>query len=109
MLTVKRCRACGRNIVFIRTDAGKAMPCDYIGVAYTPMPDGPDVFYTEDGRQHRGRLSVPGYGARIAYRPHWATCPQAGRFKAARRLVKTAREQKAAAPAECEQTKLPGA
>lgn len=100
MLTVRKCRACGRNIVFIRTESGKAMPCDYAAIAYTPLHDGPDVFYTADGKQHRGRVSTPVIGANIGYRPHWATCPAAGRFKAAQRLVKNQRAQKAAAAME---------
>lgn len=53
------CKGCGRQIEWIKTEAGKQMPVD---------PDLVTVVL-KDGRVVRG------------YRPHWATCPNAEQFR----------------------------
>ncbi|MGE5585779.1 MAG: hypothetical protein ACM309_09680 [Bacillota bacterium] len=53
------CKGCGREIKWLRTEAGKQMPVD---------PEPVTVVLT-DGRVFRG------------YRPHWATCPKAEQFR----------------------------
>lgn len=75
------CRGCGAPIVWIKTPAGKAMPCDPAPVYYKATPDGKDKVVTTRGEVVSCEI-VPGANATDAgYRPHWATCPQAGRFK----------------------------
>lgn len=53
------CKGCGKEIEWIRTEAGKQMPVD---------PD-PVTVVLKDGRVVRG------------YIPHWATCEKAQEFK----------------------------
>ena len=75
------CRGCGAPIVWIKTPAGKAMPCDPAPVYYKAAPGGKDKIVTTRGEVVSCEI-VPGAEATDAgYRPHWATCPQAGQFK----------------------------
>lgn len=75
------CRGCGASIVWIKTPTGKAMPCDPAPVYYKATPDGKDKVVTTRGEVVSCEI-VPGANATDAgYRPHWATCPQADRFK----------------------------
>ena len=75
------CRGCGAPIVWIKTPAGKAIPCDPAPVYYKATPNGKDKVVTNRGEVVSCEI-VPGADATDAgYRPHWATCPQAGRFK----------------------------
>lgn len=55
------CRGCGAPIVWIKTPAGKAMPCDPAPVYYKATPDGA-------GRQGQGRHH-PGRGRELRDRP----------------------------------------
>lgn len=43
------CRGCGAPIVWIKTPAGKAMPCDPAPVYYKATPDGKDKIVTTRG------------------------------------------------------------
>ena len=71
----------GAPIVWIKTPAGKAMPCDPAPVYYKAAPGGKDKIVTTRGEVVSCKI-VPGAEATDAgYRPHWATCPQAGQFK----------------------------
>lgn len=59
----------------------KAMPCDPAPVYYKAAPGGKDKIVTTRGEVVSCEI-VPGAEATDAgYRPHWATCPQAGQFK----------------------------
>lgn len=53
------CKSCNAPLVWLRTAAGKAMPCDPALV----------TIVTDDGRTVRGRM------------PHWSTCPTAARHR----------------------------
>lgn len=56
---MSKCKGCGAEIVWIKTPAGKAMPCDPNKV----------TIVTERGATVTG------------YIPHWATCTAAKSFK----------------------------
>ena len=71
------CRGCGASIVWIKTKSGKSMPCDAEPVHY--VPGGKDRAVTASGNVVSCEI-VSG-GGEIGYRPHWATCPNAKRFK----------------------------
>ena len=43
------CRGCGAPIVWIKTPAGKAMPCDPAPVYYKAAPGGKDKIVTTRG------------------------------------------------------------
>ena len=74
------CRGCGASIVWIKTKSGKSMPCDAEPVHY--VPGGKDRAVTTSGNVVSCEI-VSG-GGEIGYRPHWATCPNAKRFKSGR-------------------------
>lgn len=74
------CRGCGKQIIWTRTAAGKAMPCDPQLVSFTPG-GGPETFITPYGKTERGRRSQEG---QQGYVPHWVTCPHWKQFKKAR-------------------------
>lgn len=59
---MSKCKGCGAEIVWIKTPAGKAMPCDPNKV----------IIVTDEGETVAG------------YTPHWASCPAAKRFKQAK-------------------------
>lgn len=64
------CRGCGAPIVWIKTPAGKAMPCDPAPVYYKATPDGKDKVVTTRGEVVSCEI-VPGANATDAgYRPH---------------------------------------
>lgn len=82
-----RCRGCGAEIAFIKTEKGKSMPVDPEAVYF--IPDcGCSVFVMADGSTRRGRVAdeeekategVPG-GPEIGYRSHFSSCPAADQF-----------------------------
>lgn len=60
------CKGCGRVILWVLTDKGKMMPLD---------PDPEKRFVLDHNAPDRVG------GIYDTYMPHWATCPQAERFK----------------------------
>ena len=77
------CRECGKPLIFIRTRAGKNMPCEAEPVLYWPDADGPLLFYQRDGSYERGTLAGhPAVPQESGYVPHWGRCPGRRRDKA---------------------------
>lgn len=77
-----KCRACGAEIVFIQTKAGKNMPCNPPLIPYWENKGGPVKLVTIDGRvvsceTSGDRDSVSGYGRES----HFASCPMASFFR----------------------------
>lgn len=69
------CRECGKPLIFIRTRAGKNMPCEAEPVLYWPDADGPLLFYQRDGSYERGTLQGhPAVPQGSGYVPHWGRC-----------------------------------
>lgn len=79
---VGTCRGCGATIRWIRTTAGKAMPCDRDPVFYkvkigsskkvvTPYGDVISCEIVENKKEADGQ----------GYNPHWSTCPNARDFR----------------------------
>lgn len=76
------CRGCGAPIVFIRTQAGKSMPCDAEPVTYWQEPGGPHKIVTPNGEVRSARLEGDLQQATgIGYVSHFATCPAADKFR----------------------------
>ena len=78
---VTPCRGCGRDIAFIKTQAGKSMPVDPDPVYFIAEDHGRNKYVMIDGTVHSGR--EPHYGdgeSRIGYISHFATCPEADKF-----------------------------
>jgi len=80
---MSQCRACGKEILFIRTVAGKSMPCDAEPIRFRPMSrfgtEQNENFVTPDGRVYRGVRDPE--GTELGYRSHWASCTNAKDFR----------------------------
>lgn len=72
------CKGCGREIRWVKTEAGRPMPVDAEGVHFI-AGGGPDTFITKEGKTLRGQRGRS--GTHYGYIPHWATCPMAGHFR----------------------------
>lgn len=75
------CRGCGKPILWIKTKAGKAMPCDPSPVAIDRWAGSTDKILTATGEVITGEITTVEAGNAFGYRPHWGTCPAAGKFK----------------------------
>ena len=73
--TITRCRYCGADIVFIRTRAGRLMPCDATVRTYWQQRGGRVKIVTPDGDVVSAELDGdPEHATGIGYIPHFATC-----------------------------------
>lgn len=82
---VTKCRGCNREIRFIKTVKGKTMPVDPDPVRVIPMLNG-KPYIRKDGVFVYGRIAGdadddPDSKAETAYVSHFATCPEADRFR----------------------------
>ncbi len=77
------CKACGAAIVWIKTPAGKALPCDAGQRYYVEKPlTGTKKIVTKNGEVIACEYTDDLQKANgVGYVPHWATCPQADNFK----------------------------
>ena len=77
-----KCKGCGAEIKWIKTMAGKSMPCDAEAVTYWEKVGAVGKIVTPNGEViscvFSGELSK---ATGIGYIPHWATCPAVGSFK----------------------------
>lgn len=76
---MSKCKYCGAEIEWIKTPAGKYMPCDAQKVEYTPNPVGSRTIITPRGEVVRGyfltdNLAGNPNNVRTGYIPHWVTC-----------------------------------
>lgn len=71
------CRECGKPLIFIRTRAGKNMPCEAEPVLYWPDDAGPLMFYQRDGSYERGQWLTSRSTAESGYVPHWGQAARA--------------------------------
>lgn len=77
-----KCRGCGAPIVFVKTAAGKSMPCNPGRVPFWAKQKGSKKIVTISGEvvscELEGqRTTVSGFG----YVSHFSTCPQANSFR----------------------------
>jgi hypothetical protein len=79
-----KCRSCGAEIGWIRTKAGKNMPVDAKPIPFVEWLEG-DTLVTEEGETFRAYPSVAlpadAKDVKFAYRSHFATCPQADKWR----------------------------
>ena len=77
-----KCRGCGQEIAFIKTEKGKTMPVNPEAMYFIPG-GGPNTYVMMDGKIQRGR--EPGKTEKdrswIGYISHFATCPERDRFR----------------------------
>ena len=81
-----QCAGCGARVVWIKTEAGKNMPCDPSFHNYKIDPTGKEKIVTPAGKVVTGITGVSpeeadGYG----YISHFATCRQAKNFRRGRK------------------------
>lgn len=76
------CRGCGAPIVWVKTTAGKSMPCDVEPVLYKERTGAPEKIVTPNGEVLNCDLDVePDEATGVGYISHFVTCPQAERFR----------------------------
>ena len=85
------CRACGAEILFIKTQKGKTMPVDAKSKWISTDPEG-IPFVLADGSVVKAKeVQCADYneaakaGYQIGYVSHFATCPQAASFRKPRK------------------------
>ena len=85
-----KCKGCGREIIFVRSVKGKMIPCDPGMITFYPdEKNGDQVYVDTEGRVVKGYPKEDGsfcggfgdWAARHGYISHFATCPQAERFR----------------------------
>lgn len=76
---MSRCKSCGAEIIWIKTAAGKSMPCDAKKISFRVDLQGDLVLLCPNGRVARGVFD-PG-SDKIGYTSHFATCPNATRHR----------------------------
>ena len=75
------CKACGAPILWIRTRAGKSMPCDVKPLSYVESQGAPQKIVTAAGDVLSCELVEEHKTNKRGYLPHWATCPNADSFR----------------------------
>lgn len=81
-MSSSQCRACGKSIVWMKTKAGKSMPCDARFYRYRADENGSQRILNHSGEIIKcelveGQENATGFG----YMPHFATCPNADNFR----------------------------
>lgn len=76
------CRSCGKPILWIRTRAGKSMPCDPKPINYKIRPGSSTKLVTPGGDVISCEpVSDPADGQGWGYVPHWSTCNAPDNFR----------------------------
>lgn len=79
---MSRCKSCGADIIWIKTNNGKSMPCDPDQVLYKQKKGGAATTVTPNGEVVKCELNVdPEDATGIGYIPHWATCSNADQHR----------------------------
>ena len=75
------CKACKAPLIWIQTPKDKWIPCDEGLVPFKRDRTGTDVLISQSGEVIRCRLKFEGEPDGMARVPHWATCPEASKFR----------------------------
>ena len=79
---MSRCKSCGAEIIWIKTPAGKAMPCNPEPIVYWKTKGGNIKIVTPNGEVVSAETSgIPGTESGIGYISHFATCPAAAKHR----------------------------
>lgn len=76
---MSKCKSCGAPLVWIRTTAGKNMPCNAEPVRFDYKLGSKDKVVTENGEVLPAEIRSD--GSETGYIPHWATCPEADKHR----------------------------
>ena len=75
------CKACGAPLIWVETPKGKYIPCDEGLIPYKQDRAGKKAVVTDKGEVIKCETEFEGEPTGMARVPHWATCPQADRFR----------------------------
>lgn len=90
-MEIKKCKFCGAPIVWLKTQNGRAMPCDADAVKYQENYKGKDVIVLSDGKVIKATVVNPNGGGLApivdgeGYISHFATCTHADEARRPRR------------------------
>lgn len=85
-MKISQCRACGAEIMFIKSVAGKTIPVNAEQIAYQQKAGGSLKVVTPNGEVISGELAGdPQKATGIGYISHFATCPEADKFRKPRK------------------------
>ncbi len=88
-----RCRGCGAEIIFIKTENGKTMPVDMEELTIIPEAGSPQLFVTGEGKVIHGWIAGDACGEPDTvqgYISHFVTCPNADCFRKKRKKDRNA-------------------
>lgn len=83
----KKCRSCGKSVIWVETEKGRMMPVDETptetgNIIIVIGPDmGKTTAHYESKEETKARLRSPEPAARTAFTSHFATCPQADKWR----------------------------
>lgn len=80
-MRTSKCAGCGAEIIWTYTEQGKRMPLDAAPMPETPIAPGAYRIAGEVCHAAEPMFDPPGT---VYYLNHWATCPQAEQFRAAK-------------------------
>lgn len=79
---MSKCRSCGADIIWIRMDSGKKMPCDAAQVTYWAKVGGTKKIITPNGEVISCELQGEFANATgVGYISHFSTCPSADKHR----------------------------
>lgn len=78
---MSQCKSCGAEIVWVKTRHGKWIPCDEGLVPYKQCDTGSGSVVLDDGTVVRCDLAFDGEPSGLARVAHFATCPDADKFR----------------------------
>ena len=77
-----KCRGCGAEIIWVKTEAGKSMPCNPRMVPFWERPGEAGKVVLQNGKVISCDLDGPGDEVTgFGYISHFSTCPQARSFR----------------------------
>ena len=81
-MTKGKCRGCGAQIIWIKTAAGKSMPCNAEAVRYWAKAKAAGKVVTPNGEVISCEFEGDAQAATgIGYVSHFSTCPKAKTFR----------------------------
>jgi hypothetical protein len=82
---VSTCKGCGAEIRYVRTPAKTFIPCDPDVILAWIHPGAVDKLVTIEGRVISVDLTGEGRPTCEGRVPHWATCPEADKFRGSKK------------------------
>lgn len=78
-----KCRGCGEEIIFIKSSAGKFIPCNPSKVHYSNPGKGKARVVTQSGEVVSCTVGADdtSKAVGVGYIPHWSTCKAASQFR----------------------------